>query len=199
MNVLKQSIYGAVDAQLKMRNMRDTVKTLINQATLELHVSRFFTKDQRFGVTDVTPPAQTYKTDLSGLQDYRGLTSIILATTQGPVEITKFSSLAEFAAESKKCERGVGTPVAFLMGSILQIKAPYPIEQVYVGYLSLPNIGDNDYDSWIASMYPTTVIDEVLYRVKTNIGDKSTQAHVQAVNRARIRLYGDQETLIPMG
>jgi len=199
MNSLRQGIYAAVLAQAKMHNMRDTILSLIDLVTLESHAHRFFEKDSRFAVHDIAPAAREFKTQLTTLASFRGLVKVIYLFEDGSVqEFEKLNSLTEYV-KNNKCDLGYGVPVVTYTMGVLQGRAPMNISKVYIQYMSLPDITADGYNSWIAELYPSVIIEEVLYRLKANTGDNSIRGHMSAGQLARVRLYGETVVLHLMG
>lgn len=197
-NALKQDVYESIQARFKMRNMEDTVVTLINTVTLNAHVRRYFKKDVKYFELGVNPVSQTFRASLTNITDYRALTSILIIHEDGSsVEIDKLGSVADLI-NSDNCLPGIGDPSVVTLGSVLQGRSPKKIKSIMVGAVVLPDISDAGYDSWIARLYPDVIAEEVLWRAKDSIGDRSTKAHQQAASSARIYLYGDAPTVMTL-
>jgi hypothetical protein len=62
------------------------------------------------------------------------------------------------------------TNVYYVSGSNLQIKTSQGYDAFVIGWYSYPNLGPNDFASWIADMYPELLVEEASGRILHIIG-----------------------------
>lgn len=162
-------------------------KTALKSATLKMHQVDFWDKDIfETGISFLTSEYQQSFEYLTLIPQWRALkyirrTDVSNGARTGIKIITPDQILDSYSAER--------TDVAYLAGSVVQIKSCVAFQYILLGVYLNPVVTDSGFSSWIANEIPYAIVFEACRIIFKAVG-------MDAESAAYERLVAEQVTLI---
>jgi hypothetical protein len=142
----------------------------VRAATLKLHQSDYYYKD--IYETGISFPTAAYLQQIDYrflIPRYRSLKYIRKTDSTGAQDLGFFDIIVpENVLDSYKVNR---TDVAYVAGSVIQLKSSTEFQYLIFGCYIQPNITEASYDSWVALDHPYAIVFEATATVFKAIGD----------------------------
>lgn len=190
MNQLKHDLVQKVFGITGAVNMLAETIDAIDRATRDAHSSNSWQRDVRYLSVHFGPedglPAKERQIILPPL--LRRVTEVMVKL---PHE--EKPKIVRVAKSYSSHLRDTDTTKAVLLGNVLHVVAPDVFNDVIVGGLGRPDVGDDTYKSWIAVDYPNVIIYNAAAQVLSDLGDNSSIVNFQLGKTALDRMMLSEE------
>lgn len=196
MNALKTAIYRQVVSITGHNNLLQQTKDAIDFTTLELHTSANFKRDVSthlvtFDSSDVcTDNMLSIPVDIIGkVRRIVEVTAIGLNPNDSTV-VTLCNTYGQFVLSKSNI-----TAVVVNSDIILKLSDRFMYTGITVSGTVLPDVSDDAYNSWIATDYPSVLVERCAYKILTDVGDATARGHNDVFSRAYAHLISDSGIL----
>ena len=160
-------------------------KLAIKSATLKAHQTDFYSKDIYETGVEFTNPAYIQSLDLPSLiSNFRAISYLRRMEDTTDADTTLGENVIEIITPLEVLDSyGVTrTNVAYVAGRMLEIRSSVEFYTMMLGCYVLPIVRDGAYSSWIAELYPYTIVREAARTVFKTIGqDEQAAAYERLV------------------
>jgi len=160
----------------------------IKSATLKAHMTDFYSKDLHEARWTADSAAYIHSLDyISIISNFRSLKyirkyNLVTAEVGAFIEVIDPEEVLDSYGLDK-------TDVAYVAGRVIEIKSSTEIDNLIVGCYVLPIVTSSGYSSWIADLYPDSIIYAAARTIFKTIGyDEQARAYDSLVGEAYVLL-----------